>query len=134
MPDLFTTLTLETLSKSLDAAALNQVLLSHNIANVNTPGYKRSEVSFQDQLRRALSSHDSPLVRTNPRHLPFRVELSQVEPRVVLDHETAMRWDGNNVDIEREMAKLSQNSLQFGAFSTLLRRQFDGLRTVILGR
>lgn len=134
MADIFSTLTVQTITKVLDATALNQTLISNNIANVNTPGYKRSEVAFRDQLKRALSQSDVSLSRTHASHLPVAVNVSQVEPKVEMDSETAMRWDGNNVDVEREMAKLSHNSMEYNMFSTLLRRNFDGLRRVIEGR
>lgn len=134
MADIFSTLTIQTITKVLDSTALNQVLISNNIANVNTPGYKRSEVAFRDQLQRALSQKDVSLSRTNPAHLPVSINISQLEPKIEIDNETAMRWDGNNVDIEREMSKLSHNSMEFNMFSTLLKRNFDGLRRVIEGR
>lgn len=134
MADLFSTLTIQTLNKALDATALNQVLLTNNIANINTPGYKRSEVVFKEQLRQALNPESTPLVRSHLKHFPLSANVEQVEPPVVLDKETAMRWDGNNVDIEREMAKLSYNSFEYSAFSTLIRRAFDGLRKAMEGR
>lgn len=134
MADIFSTLTVQTITKVLDATALNQTLVSNNIANINTPGYKRSEVVFRDQLKRALSQSDVPLSRTHASHLPVAINVSQVEPKVEMDSEAAMRWDGNNVDVEREMAKLSHNSMEYNMFSTLLRRSFDGLRRVIEGR
>lgn len=134
MADIFSTLTVQTITKVLDATALNQTIISNNIANVNTPGYKRSEVAFRDQLKRALSQSDVSLSRTHASHLPVAINVSQVEPKVEIDSEAAMRWDGNNVDVEREMAKLSHNSMEYNMFSTLLRRSFDGLRRVIEGR
>ena len=134
MADIFSTLTVQTITKVLDATALNQVLISNNIANVNTPGYKRSEVTFRDQLKRALSQSDVSLSRTHTSHLPIAINVSQVEPKIEIDSETVMRWDGNNVDVEREMAKLSHNSMEYNMFSTLLKRNFDGLRRVIEGR
>lgn len=134
LADIFSTLTVQTITKVLDATALNQVLISNNIANVNTPGYKRSEVTFRDQLKRALSQSDVSLSRTHTSHLPIAINVSQVEPKIEIDSETVMRWDGNNVDVEREMAKLSHNSMEYNMFSTLLKRNFDGLRRVIEGR
>ena len=72
--------------------------------------------------------------RTHTSHLPIAINVSQVEPKIEIDSETVMRWDGNNVDVEREMAKLSHNSMEYNMFSTLLKRNFDGLRRVIEGR
>lgn len=134
MADIFSTLTIQTLTKALDSTALNQTLLANNIANVNTPGYKRSEVVFKEKLKQALSKEEKSLTQTHPLHLPLSTNVSQIDPGIELDAESSMRWDGNNVDIDREMAKLSHNTMEFNAFSTLLKRNFANLRTAIEGR
>ncbi|SMB93961.1 flagellar basal-body rod protein FlgB [Thermanaeromonas toyohensis ToBE] len=102
----------EALRKVLEAAALRQRVIAHNLANANTPGFKRYYVTFEESLRRALRGEQGlTLYRTHPRHLPGSGP--EVEPRVEQDRFTAMRRDGNNVDIEREMVELVMNSLNY---------------------
>ncbi|MDN5344424.1 MAG: flagellar basal-body rod protein FlgB [Clostridia bacterium] len=118
------------LEKSLDTAALRQRTIAHNIANVNTPGFKRSEVSFEDQLRQALGLEAGlSLDRTNPYHLP--VGGLDITPRVNQDNSTTMRQDGNNVDIDVEMVNLAQNSLNFNFATQQLNSRLAMLRYVI---
>lgn len=103
---------LEVLTRALDAAALRQRTIAHNIANVNTPGFKRYYVTFEEELRRALQVEGGlPLYRTHPRHLPQST--FSVEPRVEQERTTSMRKDGNNVDIDREMVELAMNSINY---------------------
>lgn len=127
---MFMTPAMYVLEKSLDTAALRQRTIAHNIANVNTPGFKRSEVSFEDQLRQALGLEAGlSLDRTNPYHLP--VGGLDITPRVNQDNSTTMRQDGNNVDIDVEMVNLAQNSLNFNFATQQLNSRLAMLRYVI---
>lgn len=121
---------LEVLTKALDAAALRQRTIAHNIANVNTPGFKRYYVTFEEQLRRALQVEGGlSLYRTHPEHLP-RSTFS-IEPRVEQERTTAMREDGNNVDIDREMVELAMNSINYNLAVQQLNGRLGMLRYVI---
>lgn len=137
MPDLFgSDFSLDVISKSLGADALNQTLISNNIANVDTPGYKRMEVSFKDQLKQVLG--DSNTLQgaiTNPRDIPFSASsLDQLEPTIQTDDNTTMRADGNNVDVDKEMAKLADNSSEYQSLSALAVAKFTMLRIAITGQ
>ncbi|NLW07551.1 MAG: flagellar basal body rod protein FlgB [Clostridia bacterium] len=100
------------LERALAAASLRQRTIAHNIANINTPGYKRQDVSFASKLSRALGLEPRlPLRRTNPAHLPAAG--LDINPEVYRDNSTSMRNDGNNVDIEREMVDLVQNTINY---------------------
>ncbi|MDN5362880.1 MAG: flagellar basal-body rod protein FlgB [Moorella sp. (in: firmicutes)] len=127
---MFMTPAMYVLEKSLDAATLRQRTIAHNIANVNTPGFKRYEVSFEGQLRQALGLEPGlPLYRTDPYHLPMGGgDLTQA---VIQDNTTTMREDGNNVDIDREMVDLAQNSLNFNFATQQLNTRLAMLRYVI---
>ncbi|MGI9951221.1 flagellar basal body rod protein FlgB [Moorellaceae bacterium AZ2] len=127
---MFLTPTLQVLSKALDAAALRQRTIAHNIANVNTPGFKRYYVTFEDELRRALNGEGGlPLYRTHPRHLPQ--DALSLEPRVEQERTTSMREDGNNVDVDREMVELVMNSINYNLMVQQLNGRLGMLRHVI---
>lgn len=101
------------LAKQLDSAAVTQRVIANNVANVNTPGFKKSYVSFQDELKRALNTSAPSLITTNPRHLGGKVDITQVKPRVVQENGTTMLYGQNNVDIDEEMVNLAANSITY---------------------
>ena len=102
---------ISSLGKSLDIAALRQKVTAQNVANLNTPGYKKSYVAFGTELERARER--LPLQRTNPRHLPGAQ--GQAEPRVEVERHTLRRGDENNVDLDEEMLDLVTNQLHYNA-------------------
>ncbi len=121
--------------KSLDSVAIRQEHIANNLANVDTPGFKRVEVSFQEQLKAALNPNtDAALLwRTNPKHLPIAesIDLRNFKPSVTTISETIGRNDGNNVDLEMETAKLAENSLMYQSLTDVASRYLAGLKTAI---
>jgi flagellar basal-body rod protein FlgB len=117
--------TIEFLATSLDWAAERQKILTHNIANVDTPGYKRLELDFPKILAEKL-----PLATTHPRHLPG------AEPRTAGAGRGywSARVDRNDVDLDTESARLAQNTLYYQAVAQRLDGKFQTLRTAIEGR
>ena len=114
------------LPRAMTAASIRQEVIAHNVANVNTPNYRKSVVEFEDVLAREIYG-DEPdgklkLVRTHRKHLPVASLEVHAEPAVVQDHTTIMRVDDNNVDIDIEMATLAKNQLYYNAIAT----QFGG--------
>ncbi|NHM28202.1 flagellar basal body rod protein FlgB [Desulfofundulus sp. TPOSR] len=132
--DLFASPILVALQKQLDAAALTQRVIAHNVANVNTPGFKKSSVSFTEELRRALGEDVLPLVTSDPRHIGAPVPLARVEPTVVKEEGTTMGYNGNNVDIDQEMVNLAANTLTYQAAARALGDRLSLLTYVIRGR
>lgn len=133
---LFSTQSQVILEQALRASGLAHETIAHNLANVNTPGFKRSEVIFQDKLAAALNALDgntAQIARTHPRHLPAGgpASLREVEPEVVVRAETSLRPDGNNVDLDSEIVKLSENQLLYRSLTQILRMKLSQLRTVI---
>lgn len=126
------------LEQSVKAAGLRHQVIANNIANVNVPGFQAAEVSFEEQLRDALSARetDSGLqgLTTDPRHIPINQPIRPslpVEPRVQLSATGVMRQDGNTVDIEAENAKLAANQLWYQALIRSVQDEFTRLRTAI---
>lgn len=113
------------LSRGMAAASLRQEVISHNIANVNTPNYRKTVVEFEDLLAKEIYG-DEPeegklqMVRTQDKHLPHKPSAYHAEPNMVEDLTTIMRVDDNNVDIDIEMATLAKNQLYFNALATQL--------------
>ncbi|OUM99499.1 MAG: flagellar basal-body rod protein FlgB [Firmicutes bacterium ZCTH02-B6] len=120
----------EVLRQALNAVALRQQVTAHNIANVNTPGFRRQSVQFEEQLQRARRRAAVSGATTHPRHLPIGTQ-AQPAPRVVTDSATVMRNDGNNVDIEREMAVLAAAETQYAALTQVVAARYRMLRSAI---
>lgn len=125
--------TVSMLSNAIAGSDLNQAAIANNIANVNTPGYERQSVSFKDALAQAAGdSADGGLqmLANDPRQFGA-VQAGQFSPQLETDTTDQMRADGNNVDVDQEMAQLSQNSSYSQTMSQLLQVQFMRLREAI---
>jgi flagellar basal-body rod protein FlgB len=122
------------LERSLDFRAKRNNLLSGNIANIETPGYKAKDLVFEQALGQALRSQEpGPMNTTHPRHLDGRMAtpLSQVQPRTIQSANPVGSVDGNSVDLEREMAKLAENQIAYQSLAQMISLKFLQLRTVI---
>jgi len=120
------------LEQALAASSLRQKVISNNIANVNTPGYKKSEVSFEDMLQSAMSNDKLQMTQTNPKHLPLGQRgMSVPTPQVHIITNTSTRTDGSNVDIDIEMANLAKNSIYYDAVAQQLGSYFSGIKSAI---
>ncbi|MGB9866825.1 MAG: flagellar basal body rod protein FlgB [Bacillota bacterium] len=120
---LLDTVVSDCLQRCMDLCSKRHVLIANNIANVNTPGYKRLDLEFDKIMRQEVGrqlGERSPteLWRTHPQHqTPVR---EQGFVAVQADYGTAHRNDGNNVDIDFEMALLASNQLTYEAAARLL--------------
>ena len=121
------------LGRGLAAANLRQEVISNNIANVNTPNFKKSDVVFEELLAKEIGMDDSgrlPLVRTHDRHLPVGM-IGGAKASIQEDDTTTMRVDNNNIDIDIEMASLAKNQLYYNAMATELGGYVNKLKNVI---
>ena len=99
------------LKNSMDASALRGKVIANNIANINTKGYKKLYVTFEETLN---GSMDKNTLKTdNKKHL--QTGSSNGEIAVQRDESTSMRQDGNNVDIDLEMTNQAANTLMYNA-------------------
>lgn len=123
------------LENALLAASKRHEAIAHNIANANTPGFRRTEVRFEDALARALGGpHPLDLRRTDPRHLPGaaeRIAPEEVRAEIVLEADTYARNDRSNVNPEIEMVEMAKNSMWAQAVSARLRGALQGIREII---
>lgn len=123
--------TIGMLGTALDLRAARQRLISSNIANQETPGYKASDIRFEDELRKREGAGGAPvLVRTSSGHLPLS-GVGGGDPRVIERAADTEGYDQNSVGIEGEMARLSENALMYSVASKLIRGKFMTLMTAI---
>ncbi|MDI6870343.1 MAG: flagellar basal body rod protein FlgB [Bacillota bacterium] len=122
------------LERALDGSVLRHQAIAENLANVDTPRYKRLEVEFAAALKAALAKQGTgvPLTRTDPRHLPGgQAPLAEAQPSVWRVLETTGRADRNNVDLDAEMVKLAENTLLYNSLTQVLGRRLAMQRFVI---
>lgn len=133
---IFNSPTQNLLSNALDGAALRNKVIANNIANVDTPNFKRSEVLFEDQLRQLMLEPPkaSRLKVTHPRHIQVTRKQTSFRPEVFEVNDLSYRNDNNNVDIEMETAKLSKNDIYYDALSSSMTQEIRLLRLAITGR
>lgn len=129
---LFNRFDIPLLSKSLDAGMLRSKAIANNIANVNTPGYKRIEVTFEDELRKALDNGKLRGTRTDDKHLELgKLDISSINAKVKKPNDPTLSSGVNNVDIDSEMAKLAENQILFNYSAKFLRGKFSRLNAAI---
>lgn len=120
------------LEQALGAAALRHRVIANNIANVNTPGFKKSDVVFEEKLAEAMTGKRANMSRTHAKHLTGR-QGDAFSPSVVTDANTSLRTDGNNVDIDAEMANVAKNTIYYNAVAQQLGGYFSNLKSAIRG-
>lgn len=116
------------LDKAADASWIRNEAISNNIANVDTPGYKRQDVAFESVLQKALGSSryqsmDSKVSAAVTKNLDVRTYTDYSE--------YSYRLDGNNVDIENENVMLAENQLKYQGLLTSINQEFTNLQTVM---
>jgi flagellar basal-body rod protein FlgB len=122
---------LNVLQKGLEASSMRQQVLSNNVANIDTPNFKRSDVDFQAVLGAALGEKSGALSMklTSSKHIPGVAEGGG--SGIVMDQATSLRNDGNNVDVDREMTNVAENGLYYNSLTSAISSQLGLLRMVI---
>ncbi len=125
--------TVDLLKQGLSGASLRQSVLANNMANANTPNFKRSDVDFASQLTATGSEPGKlGLQRTHGNHLQNGpAGSSSPSFAIQQDTTTAMRNDGSNVDVDREMVMIMENQLHYQAMADAVNRRLGQLRNVI---
>jgi flagellar basal-body rod protein FlgB len=109
------------LHQLVSLADMRQRVIGQNIANVNTPDYRRLDVSFEETLSQLLTNGEDGLAKA-------------VDPAILERGGGAMRADGNNVDIDRELGALNRNSLLYQTFVQVMSSRLSSMRSAITGR
>ena len=110
------------MQKSLDALWLRQKAISHNLANMDTPGYVAKKVEFENLLAQLLETGDKKQINE---------QLKSLEPLVVEDETPAIREDGNNVDIDQQNVELLRTQLQYEYMVSILSNAISRQKYVI---
>lgn len=128
--------TLDLMSRSLDVNKLRERVIANNIANVETPNFKRSDITFETALKNALESENNTELEaklTKPRHIAFHKEIDYktVKPRKVNDIFSRVKNNGNNVDLEQENSKYISNQMSYMLSTTVVENMFKNINIVL---
>lgn len=122
------------LARSLDASSLRQRVIANNIANVDTPKFKKSSVEFENLLQKELNSSTSIVgYRTNVKHFHIGASSQLILPQVVKDSHSVMNNNLNNVDIDSEMALMAKNQLTYSTEIQQVSHEIKKMRASITG-
>ncbi|MBN6887158.1 flagellar basal-body rod protein FlgB [Cytobacillus horneckiae] len=122
---------MSTIETALNQTSLKQKVISQNVANVDTPGYKAKDVKFKDSFESALANNMQTF-RTDSRHY----ELNRQEPNgaeVYAKRGVSFNESGNSVDMDQEMAELAANQIKYNALIDRMSGKFSSLQNVIKG-
>jgi flagellar basal-body rod protein FlgB len=122
------------MEQMLDVAVLRQKVSANNIANIDTPEFKRSDVRFEELLNQQMNQSSLAGKRTNPKHIPIGYQSTAVEPQVIQDQTSVMNNNLNNVDIDAEMSLLAKNQLRYNVIAQQVSHDIRNLKTAIGGR
>jgi flagellar basal-body rod protein FlgB len=127
---------LDILKTSMDVALLRRDVIADNLANSDTPNFKRSMINFESELKRALDSENIkpfPTLMTDERHMSFErpKNYREVEPIKVWDYLSTAKNNGNNVDIEVETMNMLKNQLIYQTMSTVIQNKFSRVNIVL---
>ena len=114
------------LGKAADAAWQRNEIISHNMSNVDTPGYKRQDIDFESQLRRALGKSRYETVDSKVSHLNG----TELEAKVYTDMANfSYRLDGNNVDMDQEQVEVVRTAYQYQYVLNSINNDINRLRS-----
>ena len=124
---------MDVMQRSLSASWERNAIIRNNIANIETPNFKATELHFESLLASAIANNRGFVAATtHPMHRDFRaVDLNAITPRVTQQRGLSMRADGNNVDIESENVRMAQNSIFYNTVMEKLNGEIRRLRMAI---
>lgn len=132
------TRSVDLLSRAMDVNSLRYQVSANNIANAEVPNYKRQEVNFESELKKAFESekdteHRFNLTRTDDRHIQLDepYDYRDVEPRRVTDWTSTANANGNNVDAESEAMNIMKIQLNYRLLAQLENFEFSQIKTAI---
>lgn len=120
------------LSKALDASWKRNEVITNNIANAETPNFKRSEVLFENILKEQLTGKKLKGAVTDPKHIHINGgNLKDIKYVIQRDNRFSTRRDNNNVDIDVEMAERAKNEILYHALTSRMQSGFQKIKFVI---
>jgi flagellar basal-body rod protein FlgB len=118
----------QTLKVAMDVAMLRQSVHAQNIANAETPNYRRKYVVFEELLKEASRIR---LATTHERHIPSSQSLPQA--KVEVDKQVFYRNDQNGVDVDYEVTQMVANGLRYEVLARLMSKNIECYNTVLRG-
>ena len=106
------------LEAGIKAEGLRQRAITNNVANLQTPGYRRVDVRFEQLLANALDSNGA-------------ADLDEIEPDVNQPRQTPVKSNGNDVSLETEVGEMVKNTLRHRAYVGLLKKNYQQIETAI---
>ncbi|MFP3088773.1 flagellar basal body rod protein FlgB [Treponema sp. TIM-1] len=131
------TKTVDMIHRGMDVNLLRRSVIANNLANAEVPNFKRSEVNFESELKRALETEKLrpalELTLTDPKHIPNWRERDyrDVQPRRVLDYVSTSKNNGNNVDSEQEIMAALENQLLYTLMAQAETFEFSQINMVL---
>lgn len=119
-------------AKVLDLRLERQNLVSSNLANVTTPGYKPKHIEFEKQLQSALNIDGrGKLTKTSKMHAPAAFDANSFSGDTIADFKPRVVYGEDSVDVDKEMVTMSKNALMYDALTQVIKKNFQGLQKVI---
>lgn len=130
--------TMDILHRSMSVNQMRQEVIANNIANADTPNFKRSDVNFETSLKQALESEDKeifPAKMSSEKHIPFDrpIDYRTVQARRTLDYLTQSDANGNNVDLEEETSNAVKEQLSYNLMVQTVSAHFNNINLVLRG-
>jgi len=131
--------TIDLLHRAMDANTVRRQVIANNLANADVPNFKRTDVNFESELKRALDSENKrpalEMNMTRPGHFPNYKERDyrDVQIRRVLDYTSTYNNNGNNVDPEKEFMLATQNQMSYTLFAQAAAFEFSQINQVLRG-
>lgn len=119
-------------AKVMDLRLERQNLVSSNLANVTTPGYKPKRIEFEQELQSALNLDGrGKMTKTNSMHAPAAFSANSFEGDLVSNIQPRVVYGEDSVDVDKEMVTMSKNSLMYDALTQVIKKNFQGMQKVI---
>ena len=127
---------LDVLQRTMDVSLLRREVITNNIANAETPNFRRTDVNFEASLAKALATENTKtfeMTLTHEKHIPNNrvVDYKTIKPRRVLDYTTQTDNNGNNVDIEKEVMDVVKNQMQYQLMTQSISSQFKSVNMIV---
>lgn len=129
---IFNRTAIEVTTQALDTYSLRNKAMANNFANVTTPGYRRIEVAFEDKLREALDPDQLGGERTDSNHFHLgKLPLDLIRPQGYRSEDPTLAGEINNVDVDIEMSKLAENSINFNFGVRFIQERMSAIESAI---
>jgi flagellar basal-body rod protein FlgB len=127
--------TVAVLSHALDYRTKNHTVIAGNLSNMDTPGYRPKELSFDEELKQAVNRDTLTLTKTDRKHISgLSGNRMQASPSFAIGPYSQSGQGAPEINLDHEMAKMAQNNLMYETTVKLLSKKLAGLKMAIEGR